>query len=662
VTVSAAQLRVVDTRDGRLGGLRGAAAQVGGWPGLVAAVVAALIGLAPLAGGLYSVSQWGPIGVVLFLFVMIVAGATHLGAGIPTTGLVGLGAIAVLAAFQYASRWWADSADQAMVDAHRTAALTALYGLLLVLLRDRKARRAALVAFGLTGALVALITTARLLDPHALGSLFVRGRLNGPLGYFNGQAAFLFLVMWALLGGAEGARNRIVAAIAAGGATFVAALALLAQSRGSLIGIAAAAAVCVFAVPGRPKRLVFLALVACGVAGAAGSMLAVLPSSGDALALPHPHAVRVAVLAAALAATGVGLAWLVLTGMTGLGSRLRARIERPGGRAGLIGGSLAVIAVAAIVGAGPAARAIERNVDTFTSLSPPSDQSRLASVGGNRYDYWRVAVNEFRDHPLAGVGAGNYDAGYFRERRTTEDVRQPHSLLLQALAETGVIGAVLVVLFLGSLGAALLSAARRSSADAWLRASTAAAAGMVTLWVVQTNVDWLHLIPGITGAMLLAGALLVHNGAGVPAVAARRGPRWRPLVFAGATLAAGSLAVLVWSDHLRADAQSALARDPAAALAKARSSLELNDQALAAYYVLAAAQAREGRYASARRTLHRAEVIEPHDFLPPTLLGDLAVRRGDFAQARVDYRRALSLNPLNAALESAVRDPRALAP
>src|SRR5204862_413341 len=78
--------------------------------------------------------------------------------------------------------------------------------------------------------------------------------------------------------------------------------------------------------------------------------------------------------------------------------------------------------------------------------------SRLISGAGTRYDYWRIAWHSFTAHPLAGVGAGNYDRPYFQQRATTEDVRQPHSIELQALSELGLVGALLLLGFLTALG------------------------------------------------------------------------------------------------------------------------------------------------------------------------------------------------------------------
>lgn len=127
------------------------------------------------------------------------------------------------------------------------------------------------------------------------------------------------------------------------------------------------------------------------------------------------------------------------------------------------------------------------------------------------------------------------------------------------------------------------------------------------------------------------------------------------VVLVGATLV-GRAAL---ADKYRADAEQALASSPRAALEKAGESLSLNDEALGTYYVRAAAQARLGRYAPARAALVEATRREPREWVTWGLLGDLAVRRGDFAQARRDYGRAAALNPRDEGLEALARDPRA---
>jgi Flp pilus assembly protein TadD len=50
-----------------------------------------------------------------------------------------------------------------------------------------------------------------------------------------------------------------------------------------------------------------------------------------------------------------------------------------------------------------------------------------------------------------------------------------------------------------------------------------------------------------------------------------------------------------------------------------------------------------------------AAALEPHNYVPPALLGDLAVRRGDLAVARAAYARALVLNPRDPTIQTDVR-------
>ena len=95
------------------------------------------------------------------------------------------------------------------------------------------------------------------------------------------------------------------------------------------------------------------------------------------------------------------------------------------------------------------------------------------------------------------------------------------------------------------------------------------------------------------------------------------------------------------------------------AIAKADDSLKLDDEDVATYYVKAAGYARLDNYAAARGTLLEAAGREPHEFVTWGLVGDLAVRRGDMAQAKRAYRRAAELNPRSAPLRSLATDPSA---
>jgi tetratricopeptide (TPR) repeat protein len=295
-------------------------------------------------------------------------------------------------------------------------------------------------------------------------------------------------------------------------------------------------------------------------------------------------------------------------------------------------------------------------VRAFKELQTPEPGARLTSSGGNRYDYWRIALDQFERWPLRGVGAGNYDRTYFEDRRTEEDVQQAHSLEMQALGETGALGAVGLLVFILSGMAALIARQRQLRRTRSAHALVIASGGIWITWLVHTSVDWIYLLPGVTGAAIASLAVLAGHWDIRGSTSALRPVR--AVLFAGLVLGAASMAVLLLADHRRQQAEHLIAQDPSAAIDAARSSLKLAAGTPETYYVLAAAQARINQYHAARATLLEASRRKPHDFLPHALLGDLALRRGDTRLASAEYQRALVLNPRSTTLRSSLRAAR----
>ena len=131
---------------------------------------------------------------------------------------------------------------------------------------------------------------------------------------------------------------------------------------------------------------------------------------------------------------------------------------------------LGLVGVVAANGAGVRDSASERwNEFRSGEGVAASGPSRFTATGDpTRYDYWRVALDAFADHPLAGVGAGNYEPRYAARRDHPKYSRYAHSLPLNVLAETGVVGFLLLFGAIGCAVAAVLS--RRSGLSASGRA------------------------------------------------------------------------------------------------------------------------------------------------------------------------------------------------
>ena len=620
------------------------------------AAIAGICAASPFFFGFYRLSWWGPIALVLLVILLgsVLARPAAPPAGALTT-IIGLTAFWALALI---STGWAESADQASIEASRWLLYVSVFALLVLLLRNDGLSKLALAATAAAPLVLAGYVLILSLGGTA-DSLFVSGRLHEPLGYVNGQASYLLLGVWPLIAVAETTRRVWVGASAVGIATLLTSLTLLTQTRAILpvVAITVIAVVAIF--PGRIRRVWVLIFITAGTLAASPPLLDLYAGSRAPGSVPPSDDIRRAALWALAVALATGVAW-------GAAQVARRRLEG-GVRFSLAANGPVSLGVLIAVGTATALLALgtignptdyaRDQWDAFTQLDGGGENTRFASAGGNRYDYWRIALREFEDEPLRGVGAGNYDRDYFRLRQTAEAIRQPHSLPLQTLAELGVLGllallAVLVPIFVG-LGQRVRSVRRGETHPALI----VAAAGTFLTWFVHSLIDWVHLIPGLTMVALVAAAVLVGPWRKTRAIA---GWRWIPIVVGATAVVFGAVTIarLTLADHYRSQGEDLLATEPTRAFEKAQDALSLNDQALPTYYLKAGAYARLNEYEQARATLLHAARLEPHDHVPWVLLGDLAVRRGDFETAGESYGRASKLNPRDTGISALAEDPR----
>jgi hypothetical protein len=194
----------------------------------------------------------------------------------------------------------------------------------------------------------------------------------------------------------------------------------------------------------------------------------------------------------------VGLAYALVDRRLHLSGGLRRALGV--GALVLVVGSLAVGAVTFFVQVDHPLGAAEQRWNEFKHLdSEDGGTSHFSSLGSNRYDFWRVAWNEFERHPLVGVGGFGWRDAYLVHRESLETPQRSHSLELDALSETGVIGFLLIV-------AAGLAALVAVGLGARYSATAAGALGAGIYFTVHTGGDWVWTIPaaGIP-AMLFVG-------------------------------------------------------------------------------------------------------------------------------------------------------------
>ena len=606
------------------------------------------LGFSQFIRGAYDESAWSPI--ALGILVVLLALAVGVPRRPPLAGVPLLG----LAIWSLVSSAWGGSTDAAWIAGNRWLLYAiALTTLIWLIGGDR--RRAELLLIAAAAGVLAVTGSIllRMLSEHG-ASLFLGSRLNDPLGYVNGEAGYLLAALWPFCALAERRRSPALAGLGAGAVVALVALGVLTRSRSWELALGLSALTVILAFPGRRRRIAMLLTTGAAIALIRHPLVEVSARAGATDAVLH-HAALAIIVAAVLVGTLWGFAGWLLERLAATGTRRRVSAGRSAA------GALSAVGVVAVVGLAISAPALVRkaraDARAFTHLSTTATGDRLLSGGGNRYDYWRVAWLEFRGAPLDGVGAGNYQPGYYRQRRTTEAIQQPHSLELQTLAELGVVGAALLAAFLVIVAAAIVKSARATRRDGRNGPLAVAATGTFVGWLAQTSVDWEHLIPGLTAIALVAvaGLLAITREPG-PALA-RRGHVG--LIAAAAGLAiAGSVLIVPRELSLRAEAsaQRALAgHDPSAAVADATRSLGDDGSSVPALVLRSAAFARLDAFGLARADLQHALRVEPENWVTWALMGDLLRRRGELGPSRAAYRRAQTLDPREPSLAEALK-------
>jgi tetratricopeptide (TPR) repeat protein len=150
------------------------------------------------------------------------------------------------------------------------------------------------------------------------------------------------------------------------------------------------------------------------------------------------------------------------------------------------------------------------------------------------------------------------------------------------------------------------------------------------------------------------------DASGQRSSATGRASSWRPLAgrtAAGLALLASVVLVfsLYLSDFYVRRSREEAGYSPTAQLADARTAASLDPWAVDPHYLEASALESGGNRPAARQQLEDAARLEPTSLVPLGLIGDFDARGGKFTQARVYYRRALALDPLDVGLQQLAR-------
>lgn len=549
-------------------------------------------------------------------------------AAAPGRGAAPLAALLALGAWSGLSVLWSVAPDRSWDELNRTLVYAAflLVGLLFGAAGPGAARRA---AYLLAAALGAAVVWA--LAGKAIPALFPDGgraaRLRDPIGYWNALAlaadVLLVLGLWLAAGPA---RSRVLRAVGAvlGYAAVVAVM--LAVSRTGVAGAAAAVALWLWIARERLSALALALAVALPGAAVAG------------WAFTRPALVEDGAARADRVADGTWFGLLLVGGgaVAVLASELIRR-RNPASLRRRVPAALAASALAATVVAGALAVALGGSAP-----SPEQGPGRLIDASANnRLAWWGEALDVFAADPLAGAGAGTFEVARKRYRDDAVSTVEPHSVPLQVLAGTGLVGLGLLLAFLTAVASGATRALRLLEGEE--RSAAAALATLPAVWLVHALVDYDWDFLAVTGPTLFAAGVLA--AAGRPA---------RPVssFLAAAALGTVALAAIVslgtpWlAERSVRDVGAALDRgDTASALDAADRARSLDPLSLEPLFAQARAQEARRDFEAALATYRDAVRLQPQNPESLLALGLYEFDRGDRCAAYVHLNDAYTLDP-----------------
>ena len=602
------------------------------------------------AKGGYFIGDWACVALVLATLMLINSLAGALPIARSWWSIAATGFFASFTAWTILSVLWSPNRGAAWLGAAQTVFYLLAFWIAVGLIALGASRRWVLLASAVGPTVVAILTLTVLVP--RIGELFENDRLLGTVGYFNGEAAFLLIPFWVAIYLAGSRRvNVLLRGLVLAGIVLSVALAVLTQSRGAMVAMAASLPV-FFLFSGQRLRgllalvpvLVVLFVIFPGLNGV------YLESWNRGDPIPALHRIMPVVWLTSAGAGLYGLCW----GLVDRWWRPPTSLVRAFG--GIV---IAGVIVILLYGAATANQRVhsdpialsEQKWQAFkTNDRAGIEQSRYLSAGSGRYTLWRVAWEDFTSHPLLGVGTQNYEATYYQRRDEPGSfVRQPHSLALEVLAERGAIGGALLFGFLATcLVAGLWQKFKYLDAEG--KALVGATVASVTYWFVHASAEWFWQIPAVTLPVVLYLAVLVapwDKDVTTPS-------RW-PLRLVGAVVAA--LAVLAVAPLYIADrhlAQSYSTAIPQVALTAVERAQKFNpvDPYLPQREAELAMQIED--WSRAKDAYHRSIQLNREHFAPYELMASFYERRGETEKALSMYRKALALNPLDEQLHREV--------
>ena len=616
-----------------------------------------LLGFAPtvylaLSGGGYDIIVRSEVGIVLWwlLLLGVVVGVLprrRLG----TSSWVALALFGAFLAWTWIAVNWTESKEQTLAE---TARVATYLGVLVLGLTLLSRRTLAPLLYGLASAvgLVCILAVISSLVPSwfpadTTARFYETARLAYPFDYSDGVGEFAALGLPLLLFVVAGARRVATRVVAAAVLPAVVLCLVLTASRGGVLA-SVVGLISFFALaPCRLRRLATLLAIALPSAGLVLALLDIHTSQTVALqsaTVGQRHSVLI-ILGLACVTAGTLEACLTLIWRRATWPR-RLMVPR---RASLVVTAVMLTTVTFVVLVVIASGTANRLWQEFKQPNPGvggSHYLRLLSISGShRYQYWQVAFDAFKAHPLTGIGPGTFQFYWAQHNSLGEFVRNAHSLWMETLAELGIIGLALIATFFGV--SIIGGAVRALRAPLAIRLPVATAVAGTAAFCAAAAFDWvwqIGVIPLI--AMLLVAVTLAGDGERDRPLVGGLGVGTRIGLGVGALVALWAIVVpLASTIEVRLSETAALHREFRKALNDAATAQNLEPSAASPRLQLALILEQLGDVRGASQAIKLAEAREATNWQIWLVASRIATEADRPVLALADYRRARALNP-----------------
>lgn len=549
-------------------------------------------------------------------------------AWVPLLALVGL------ALWTLAAMGWTESQERTFNEFGR---IVSYLGVVVLIMFGVGKNTWRLVAAGLLTAAVFVcgMTLLSRLWPSAfpvdtVAQNFGTTRISYPFGYWNAVGCWSAMTITLCLAYAAHARSWLVRALALAVVPMCACGLYLALSRAGIGGaVVGAVAVVFFA---QYRWLTFLQTLAAG-AVSVGVVLWLRKQTGLVEATSTDAAWS---LVGLLVVAGAVLGAVAMAGWQfDLGRKLTMskRVGRP------LGWGVVGLAVLALVGAGFVwgGEAWGQFSETKFAAEEATTDARLAQLNGNRKNVWESSISAWEKMPVEGIGPGTFEFWWSRNGTNSEFVRDTHSVYLEALAETGLVGFGLVlVMFLFPLGAAAFWRASKAPEARWIGIH----GGLIAVFAVfafQAGFDWMWESTAVAASALVS----ITVAAAASSTQRPRAQASVSIAFLAVALATGLMlsVALASARSLSSSASEFASGDLDAALVDASTAVDTLPWSASAHAQRGLILIEQGKLGEAKSFVREAQRLEPTNWRWPLLLARTSVEQGEAGSASREFAR-----------------------